>query len=415
MQALRESKAHATLNEKKLQHTIQQKDQHLKQLAEVVDELKAEIDRCQTQLDADVKKEAEEKKKALKEFAKIEKEVKELRQATVDAQMTAQTLREKLEQTKADAENTTQALKEDLEQSRADGETTAQALKEELARAQEELARSRLALEEETKLRKELQEEVDTYRVEHTAIHADLIERTREIGVVNELRECERDQADRVATGLREAIGTAFKLHEIQKAELQQEKDKVQEERDYLEKEKDYILRERDALEYEFRHGNAAIETAQNHIMNYQLKKRDAELLIESLQDAAQKSEERIAKLEALVRGQDVPATAREEQKVSATPTSLVQRSAILTTLQFSPKPATPTTQVDLQHAASSIESTSDQDVKMTLEGTLECLRVQTEYILECHDDIFEETQRFRRALTRTPSNDSRAPLFAAS
>lgn len=87
----------------------------------------------------------------------------------------------------------------------------------------------------------------------------------------------------------------------------------------------------------------------------------------------------------------------------------------MLTTPQVSPKLATPTTQIDLQNAASSIESKGDEDVKMTLEGTLECLRVQTEYILECHDDIFEETQRFRRALTRKPSNESGASLLVAS
>lgn len=325
-QALRESRADATLNEKKLQITIQQKDQHLKQLAEVVDELKAEIDRCQTQLDADVKKEAEEKKRALKEFEKVAKELKELRQATSDAQKTAQILREELKQTKADAETSTRTLKD------------------ELIMVREEVVRSQLALEEETNLRKELQEEVDTYKAEHTAFHAELREKTREIGVANKLRENERDQAEHLGTGLRDAIGTAFELHEIQEAELQQERDgleqerdelqqerdelqqerdelqqesdQLQQERDQLQQERDQLQRERDALEYEFRLQNAAVETGQNHIMHYQHQKRDAEHLIESLQDAAQNSKERISELEALVRRADMQATALEEQKV---------------------------------------------------------------------------------------------------
>ena len=100
---------------------------------------------------------------------------------------------------------------------------------------------------------------------------------------------------------------------------LEEEMDRRKE----LRLERDQLERERDALEYEYRAQNAVIETGQNHIMNYQFKKRDAELLIERLQDEAQKSEERILELEALVRGADMSETAREEQKVSETRTSL--------------------------------------------------------------------------------------------
>ncbi|KAK5167009.1 uncharacterized protein LTR77_007738 [Saxophila tyrrhenica] len=78
--ALAESKSRASMNEEELQKTIEEKDQDREQLARVVEDLKQEIDRCQTKLDADVAKRAQEKREAIEATEQLRKELEEERE-----------------------------------------------------------------------------------------------------------------------------------------------------------------------------------------------------------------------------------------------------------------------------------------------------------------------------------------------
>jgi len=65
------------------------------------------------------------------------------------------------------------------------------------------------------------------------------------------------------------------------------------------------------------------------------------------------------------------------------------------------------------------LEANGEWDGKLTLEGTLESIRVQTEQLLEINDDFIAEQKRWSKRLSMTRSNRStpvraqKSPLMA--
>lgn len=185
-QALHESKARASQNEEELQKKVEDRDQ----LALVVEDLKSEIDRCQKQLDADVAKQAEEKKEAIKTMEKLKRDMEEerarnkaqfenLEREKRDTQSKLDELREAAETEKRETEarmlEATEKVEKEVEmlrQSNADAEDTVMQLRDELAamkKAETERAETARSTERETSTTiTELKEQITRMRGEHS-------------------------------------------------------------------------------------------------------------------------------------------------------------------------------------------------------------------------------------------------------
>jgi hypothetical protein len=100
-------------------------------------------------------------------------------------------------------------------------------------------------------------------------------------------------------------------------------------------------------------------------------------------------------------------------QRKAADESSLVKETSIED--PFAPQPA-------IDEPDSFISTTpdrpNDDEPKLSLEGTLESLRVQAEQLLEVQDDIMAENRRFSRKLAMRSQRNSpmkSSPLRAAS